>query len=211
MKKSSIRKVSLLAVVCATLMLIAFSGCGILSNAMKNIKGELIGNHFNIEFYDHFGTNTLTIEGEKVGLEANYVTTKSVDSDGTTTKNYEMSSVVTMTVDGHQVPMTGETVIFAEDGLNKLEDFSLPGTITTEGGTINIFDRNINKIKNAIGTSKVVIICSQLGVPIAVYGGEQVYWEIPSDLPKMTKLNIDGKALYIHRADYIMLDSDMIK
>lgn len=160
MKKSSVRKVSLAAIICCILMFTVCSCCGLLSNAMKNIKGELIGNHFNIEFYDHFGTNTLTIEGEKVGLEANYVTTKSVDSDGTRSTNYEMSSVVTMTVDGHQVPMTGETVIFAEDGLKKLEDFALPGTITTDGGTINIFDRNINKIKNAIGTSKVVSVGS---------------------------------------------------
>ena len=71
-------------------------------------------------------------------------------------------------------------------------------------------DRNINKIKNIIGTPKVVIICSQLGVPLAVYGGKSVYWEIPDDLPKTTKLNIDGKAIYIHRANYILLDSDMI-
>lgn len=211
MKKNLDRKITLCMSLIAIVVACTFSGCGLFSNAMKNIKGELIGNHFNIEFYDHFGSNTLTIEGTKVGLEANYVTTKSVDSDGTKSTNYEMSSVITLTVDGHQVPMTGETVIFVEDGLNKLEDFELPGTIETSGGTINIFDRNINKIKNAIGTPKAVVICSQLGVPIAVYGGNEVYWDIPSDLPKMTKVSIDGKALYIHRADYIMLDSDMIK
>lgn len=73
-------------------------------------------------------------------------------------------------------------------------------------------DRNINEIKNLIGTPKVVVISSQLGVPIAVYGGgEKVYYEIPDDLPKMTKLNIDGKALYIHRANYIIIDTNMIK
>lgn len=82
--------------------------------------------------------------------------------------------------------------------------------ITADGGTINIVDRNINKIKNYIGTPKVVIICSQLGMPIAVYGGKDVYWEIPDDLPKTTKLTIDGKALYIHRANYILLNSNLI-
>ena len=87
----------------------------------------------------------------------------------------------------------------------------MPETISTDGGTINIIDRNINKIKNVLGTPKVVIICSQLGIPIAVYGGSKVYWEIPDDLPKMTKLNIDGKALYIHRANYILIDSEIIK
>lgn len=111
-----------------------------------------------------------------------------------------------------RVEQTGNTVIFAEYGIKKLEDFTLPSDITTNGsGTINIVDRNINDIKNLLGTSKVIVVCSQLGVPIAVYGGENVYWEIPDDLPQTTKINIDGLALYIHRANYILLDSDMIK
>lgn len=198
------------SIICVAILLISLSSCGWFGNKMKNIKGELVGNDFTIDFYDNFGTNILTIYGDKVGVEANYVTTTSIDSDGSESRNYELSSVVTLTVDGKQVAQTGNTVIFAEEGLKKLEDFQLSGQITTSGGTINILDRNINKFKNILGTSKVVIICSQLGVPIAVYGGESVYWEIPDDLPKTTKLNIDGKALYIHRANYILLDSEMI-
>ena len=41
--------------------------------------------------------------------------------------------------------------------------------------------------------------------------GEDVYWEIPDDLPKMTKLMIDGKALYIHRANFEIIDKELIK
>lgn len=187
------------------------TGCGWFSNKIKNIKGELIGNNFTIDFYDNFGNDILTINGDKVGLEANYVTTETISSEGETSTNYELSSVVTLTVDGKQVNQTGNTVIFAEEGLTKLEGFELSDEITSNGGTINIFDRNINKIKNLLGTPKVVIICSQLGVPLAIYGGNSVYWEIPDNLPKTTKLNIDGKALYIHRANYILLDSEMIQ
>lgn len=194
------------------LMVVSVSSCGWLTNQIKNIKGELIGNHFNINFYDHFGNDVLTISGKKVGLQANYTENVSLDSEGNTITNYEQSSVITLTVDGNQVPFTGNTVVFAEEGLKKLEDFELAENIVTDGGgTINIADRNINKFKNILGTPKVVVVCSQLGVPIGVYGGEKVYWEIPDDLPKTTKLTIDGKALYIHRATYIMLDSDMVK
>ncbi|MFR2533695.1 MAG: DUF5052 family protein [Clostridia bacterium] len=199
-------------ILCLCLLLTSLTGCAWFSNEMKNIKGELIGNHFSIDFYDNFGNKVVTMEGEKVGMEANYVKSKSVNSEGTTSTNYEQSSVITMTIDGNQVAQTGNTVIFAEDGIKKLDDFNLPSDITTNGdGTINIFDRNINKIKNLLGTPKVIVVCSQLGVPIAVYGGENVYWEIPDDLPKTTKLNVDGLALYIHRANYILLDSEMIK
>lgn len=200
------------AILCLCLMIPSLTGCAWLANEMKNINGELIGNHFAIEFYDDFGNNIVTMEGTKVGIEANYVKSKSVDEDGTESTNYELSSVVTMTIDGNQVAQTGNTVIFAEDGIKRLEDFNLPSNITTDGGgTINIFDRNINEIKNLLGTPKVIVVCSQLGVPIAVYGGENVYWEIPDDLPKTTKLNVDGLALYIHRAKYILFDSKMIK
>lgn len=211
MKKTNIKRILGVAI-CVCLVLTLLTGCSWFSNEMKNIKGELIGNRFAIDFYDNFGNKIVTMEGKKVGIESNYIQTKAVDSEGEKSTNYELSSVITMTIDGNQVAQTGNTVIFAEYGIKKLEDFTLPSDITTNGsGTINIVDRNINDIKNLLGTSKVIVVCSQLGVPIAVYGGENVYWEIPDDLPKTTKINIDGLALYIHRANYILLDSDMIK
>ena len=208
MKKK--RFIRFISIACLIAIIFSLSSCAWLSNEMKNIKGELIGNNFSIDFYDNFGSNILTIYGNKVGLEANYVSTTSIDSEGAESTNYELSSVVTLTIDGNQVAQTGNTVIFAEKGLQKLEDFKISDEISTSGGTINILDRNINDIKNVLGTPKIVIICSQLGVPLAVYGGKSVYWEIPNDLPKTTKLNIDGKALYILRANYILLDSEMI-
>ena len=51
---------------------------------------------------------------------------------------------------------------------------------------------------------------SQLGNPIVAYGGNDVYWEIPDNLPKTTKLIIDDKALYIHRANYILIDTELV-
>ena len=207
--KKTIRKISIFLAL--TLVLSTFSSCAFLKNKLKNIKGELVGNSFTIDFYDNYGSDLLTIHGNKVGLEANYVSTDSIDSDGSTTTNYELSSVVTLTVDGSQIAQTGNTIIFAENGITKLEDFALQSTeISTSGGSINLLDRKINKLQNLIGTPKIVIVCSQLGIPIAVYGGNNVYWEIPDDLPKTTKLNIDGKALYIHRTNYILLDSSII-
>ena len=197
--------------VCITLVFILLTSCAWFSNEVKNIKGELVGNDFTIDFYDNFGSNILTIYGDKVGVQANYIESDIIDSDGYTSTSYELSSVITITVDGNEIDQTGNTIIFAEKGIKKLEDFSLSEEIFSSGGTINIVDRNINKLKNIIGTPKVIVICSQLGVPIAVYGGESVYWEIPDDLPKTTKLNIDGRALYVHRANYILLDKDMIE
>ena len=193
------------------LMLISMSGCAWIGNKIKEVKGELIGNRFDISIYDNFGNNILNIDGDKVQVDSNTVEVLSVNADGSYSTTFEMSSVLTNTIDGDNMETVGNTVIYAEEGLKKLKDFEMDTNLNTSGGSVNIIDRNINKIKNVLGTSKVVIISSQLGVPLAVYGGSRVYYEIPDDLPKMTKLNVDGKALYIHRANYIIIDTDMIK
>ena len=204
-----IKKMLCLMLVLVTMF--SLSGCSWLDSQIKDMKGELVGNSFDISIYDNFGNNTLNISGDKVQVDANTVKVKSVDSDGNWSTTYEMSSVISNTIDGNNMEQVGNTVIYAERGLNKITDFELPTDIETSGGTFNLLDRNINDIKNLIGTPKVVVISSQLGVPIAVYGGDKVYYEIPDDLPKMTKLIVDGKALYIHRANYIILDTNMIK
>lgn len=206
------KKTKVLALILALVLVTTnLTGCAWLDSQIADMKGELIGNSFDVMIYDNFGTNILNIHGDKVKVDNNIVEVKSVDSDGGWTTTYEMSSVTSNTIDGNNMNQVGNTVIYAERGLNQITDFDLPTDISTSGGTFNLLDRNINKIKNFIGTSKVVVISSQLGVPIAVYGGEKVYYEIPDDLPKMTKLSIDGKALYVHRANYIILDTAMIK
>ena len=205
-------KKKLVALVLAfVLSITSLPGCAWLDSKIADMKGELIGNSFDISIYDNFGTNILNISGDKVQVDANIVEVQSVDSSGNWSTTYEMSSVTSNTIDGNNMNQTGNTVIYAERGLEKITDFELPTDIETSGGTFNLLDRNINNIKNLIGTPKVVVISSQLGVPIAVYGGEDVYYEIPDDLPKMTKLSIDGKALYIHRANYIIIDTAMIE
>lgn len=64
----------------------------------------------------------------------------------------------------------------------------------------------VNKYKNAFGKPVVVVIQSQLGNPICAYSGKDVYWKVCEDLPKTTKLMIDDKALYIHRANFQIID-----
>lgn len=200
-----------LTLVLSILVISSVTGCAWIDSQIADIKGELIGNSFDVMIYDNFGTNILNIRGDKVQVDNNIVEVKSVDSEGNWTTTFEMSSVLSNTIDGDNMNQVGNTVIYAERGLKPITDFELPTNIETSGGTFNLLDRNINKIKNLIGTSKVVVISSQLGVPIAVFGGEKVYYEIPDDLPKMTKLSIDGKALYVHRANYIILDTEMIE
>lgn len=45
---------------------------------------------------------------------------------------------------------------------------------------------------------------------ICAYSGDEVYWKVCKDLPKTTKLMIDGKALYIHRANFQIIDKKLL-
>ena len=101
-----------------------------------------------------------------------------------------------------------------QNGLEPEVDFSLDEVNSSGGNGITdnaALARVLNRYKNDFGKSRVVVIKSQLGQPIVAYSGEDVYWEIPDDLPKFTKLMIDGKALYIHRANFQIIDKSLLE
>lgn len=194
--------IALLLMVSMTLM-----SCAWLDDIKATIKGQLIGQEFEITTYDHQAQKTLTISGSKVTVNllensANF----SAESTGF------KSEVIEVTLNGDQMLQVGNTVIFEEKGLDMVTDFEVPKDVSASdnGGFVPV-DRFVNDIKNKIGKPKTIIISSQLGIPIGVYQGYEVYVTIPSDLPKMTRLNIDGKSLYIHRANYVILDTDLIQ
>ena len=79
--------------------------------------------------------------------------------------------------------------------------------------TIIIFCKlhNLNKYKNYFGKPVVIVIKSQTGYPLYAFSGNNVYWEVPDNLPKFTKLTVDGKQLYIHRVNFQIIDKDLLK
>lgn len=204
------RIISILAVVT---LLFSLSGCSMLESAINDIKGNLVGNGYDIYTYDNYGDLVLTTSGDKISISGNKTETTSYDSDGSTITNYEMSSVITITIDGDEIQSCGDTCIFEQNGLDAEVDFTQE---VIDSQTDGSFDENtaiarfVNQYKNMFGKSRVVVVKSQLGQPITAYSGDDVYWEIPDDLPKMTKLMIDGKALYIHRANFQIIDKTLL-
>lgn len=199
------RKMGIIALL--IVLSLALSGCAAILDKIAVIRGDLVGGNYEISVYDHYANKTLTLDGSKitVGLLENDAN-NDVESTG-----FE-SSVLEITVNGNQMIQVGNTVIFAQEGLDMIEDYEVPTDISVNsGGGFVPFDRFINDLKNKIGKEKIVIVSSQMGIPIGVYQGEDVYVTVPDNLPKMTRLNIDGKSLYIHRANYVILDSEMIK
>ena len=194
-------------IVCASTML-SMVGCAELRDLVGTVKGKLIGQKFDISMYDDSGAKTLEVSGNKVtvGLMENSANFNVEDTSGF------KSEVLDITINGKQMLQVGNTCIFEEKGLDMITDFDVPEKVeTTTGGGFVPLDRFVNNYRNKIGKSKVVIVSSQEGLPIGVYQGDDVYVTIPSDLPKMTRLNIDGKSLYIHRANYTILDTALMK
>ena len=194
-------------------LVVALTGCSKLGSIINEIHGSLIGNNYTVYTYDNYGNQTLKTSGKKISITGNKIETVSYDSDGRAVTGYDLSSVITITIDGKEIESCGDTCVFVQNGLEPEVDFSLDEVNSSGGNGITdnaALARVLNRYKNDFGKSRVVVIKSQLGQPIAAFSGDNVYWEIPDDLPKMTKLMVDGKALYIHRANYQIIDKDLL-
>ena len=211
MNKKQKGSVWLLALV-AMISIFVVSGCAKLASAINDIKGSLIGNQYTIYTYGNFGNLVLETSGKKIDIAGNPVKTTSYDENGKVITGYELSSVITITIDGNEIESCGDTCIFVQKGLTPDVDFTTE-TIKSSSGIFDItsISAKLNQYKNKFGKARVVVIKSQLGNPIMAFSGDSVYWEIPEDLPKMTKLMIDGKALYIHRANFQIVDKELIE
>ena len=208
------RKKIVTAMLVAALAVGSLSGCALLDNEVNELNGSITGNTYNASFYSNEGEKFMDMSGQKIDLASNIVKEQSYSSDGGWGYTQTLSSVVTVTIDGKEVESCGSTMIFSEKGLNPEVDFKSPEVInsTTDGslGDNVIIASVVNKYKNYFGKSRVVVIQSQLGDPICAYSGDEVYWQVCQDLPKTTKLMIDGKALYIHRANFQIIDKSLL-
>lgn len=208
------KKKILITVLTILFAIISCSGCALWDNEVNELNGSITGNTYNAGFYTNQGKNFMNVSGQKIDLQSNVIKEKTYNSDNGWGYNQTLSSVVTVIIDGKTIESCGSTMIFAENGLNPEVDFNSPEVIksTSDGsfGDNVIIASIVNKYKNYFGKSRVVVIQSQLGDPICAYSGNDVYWEVCQDLPKTTKLMIDGKALYIHRANFQIIDKNLL-
>lgn len=211
------RKIKILAAAAAAVLVLGLSACSIagLGSAFNDMNGTITGNTYHCAFYTNNGENFMNVTGQKIDIDSNAVKELTYsDSDGWGyTKT--LSSVLTITVDGKQIESCGSTIVFAEDGLEPDVDFNAEQMLQIESSASGIGDNTIiakvvNDYQNYFGKSIVVVIQSQLGDPICAYSGDDVYWEVSEDLPKTTKLMVDGKALYIHRANFQIVDKELL-
>lgn len=200
----------MMALILAFAIILSIGGCAMFDSKVENLHGSIVGNTYECQFYTNNGVKFMTAVGDKIDIVANIVKERIVDGDG---DGYAktLSSVLTITIDGHEMSSCGSTILFVEKGLTP--DLVITNDISSHsyGVDSNTAIANIiNRFKNNFGKPVVAVIQSQLGDPICAYSGNEVYWEVCENLPKTTKLMIDGKALYIHRANFQLIDTALL-
>ena len=200
--------------ICAASAIASLSGCASIEQNMSDFNGHIYGTTYTIDTFDNFGRKVLTTHGERIDIHGNVVREETYNSTDSQASGYvnTLSGVISLTIDGYEMLTCGDTCIFYEDGLTPDYEFYLD-TINSESDSImqsTLISGIVNSVKNKFGKAVVVVIKSQTGAPIYAFSGRRVTWSIPADLPKFTKLMVDGKALYLHRANFQILDKELI-
>ena len=183
----------------ALIACIAMTGCSAIGAYLSQLRGELFGNNYDIRQYDDFGNLVFTVHGNKVTMDCE------LDEYG------EVTSYIDITIDGKSWKHVGSTLVFAQRGVDMITDFQLPEDMQTPGSSTGLMaiDRRINEYANYFGKDLVVLVSSQNGTPIGLFQGDDCYTEIPGDLPKTTLIHIDGKLVYVHRANVDIIPASL--
>lgn len=218
-------------------MAISLCACGMPPNGGTHVAApsssdpasEPVKISFMSEFYDNHGNQWLAVEGTSFDIEPNKVKEYSYDSDGSWISQWTTSSVMSITVDGKHIESCGSTVLFYDTRLEKL-NLELPEEITlSQGDSATIYSpydgysyANDNwglrywfweteEQANVTPAARIVIIQSQEGDPICMFAGDNVSWSVSRSLPKTTELMIDGKVVYVHRANFSIVDTSVFE
>ena len=194
-------------------MMLSLTACAQFQSGIHDLHGSIIGNEYYIDIFDNTGIRTLRSHGKKIDIDNNIVEEQTYSSDSDSWLSTKtLSSVVTITIDGKQLISCGDTCIFYDTRLSPDYEFYLDNVDSSSSGLMDsaLISGLVNSVKNKFGKPMIVVIKSQMGAPIYAFSGNKVYWEIVDDLPRFTKLMIDGKALYIHRANFQIIDKALL-
>lgn len=221
MKRKIIRGIA------ASILALSLTACGEISTTTLEVPSNSnIEISYVAEFYDNYGEKWMSTEGISFNISPNKVKEYSYDSDGSWISQWTTSSVMSIEIDGHNIESCGSTVIFYDTRLEKIET-EIPQDIALSTGnsysvstpndlrfsdywTLRYWWDSAQQANSAI-KSRAVIIQSQNGDPICMFQGDKVSWEVSRNLPKTTEIFIDGMPIYIHRANFAIVDLTILE
>lgn len=215
----------IMAVIFTIVLLLNLCACTDVStitmDASSSETGDAVKISYVADFYDNYGDQWLSVKGNSFNISPNKVKEYAYDSDGSWISNWTTSSVMSIDIDGNKIESCGSTVLFYDTRLEKI-DIDIPQNVDliTENGysvtapndlrvsdywSLNWWFITKNQ-SNTTVRSRMVIIQSQNGNPICMFNGDNVSWEVSRNLPKTTEIMIDGMPVYVHRANFAIVD-----
>ncbi len=184
------------------------AGCQAVDNYLKNLEEDFEGLTMVVRTFDEDSQVIDRIEGKSMSFSRNSDFDKH-DNEGKTTK---LGSVLKITIGKHEIDHVGSSLVAEEKGLHDIfADYRKTVDLKNDNSDIPIINRIVSAYKNDFtGKSKVILIRSQKGTPLATYSGEKVSIN-DSSVPNTTELLIDGKRLLIYRCDYTIYDLELLQ
>ena len=170
-------------------LLLSLTGCSDFQNWELSMRSKIGALPLTVSTYDS--------NGQKISQKS---------SNGT-----EHSSVIDVDYGNNRMIHVGSTMI-AYEGLKNYEDaFNKKVKIDDQNRSVPLLNTMYQNFKNDWnGSSRVVMIRSQLGMPIAVFIGNHVSIH-KSDMKNATQFVIDGHRLFVYRADYTVYPMSSLK
>ena len=182
---------------------IFLAGCQAVDNYLKNLEEDFEGLTMVVRTFDEDSQVIDRIEGKSMSVSRN------TDFDGETTS---LGHVLKITIGKHEIDHVGSSLVAEEKGLRDLfAEYRKTVDLKNDDSDIPIINRIVSAYKNDFtGKSKVILIRSQKGTPLATYSGDKVSIN-DSDIPNTTELLVDGKRLLIYRCDYTIYDLALLQ
>lgn len=196
------KKIGMVGLLTATIFL---SGCQQIENWTLDVQEATKGLTGTVQSYDEESNIIDHIYGESVAFSTNNAFVQ-ISENGT-----KSGSVLDVTVGGKQMVHVGSTLLFYEDGLSNIfDDYARTVDIENLDRATPIVNSMVNTYQNKFtGQDSVILIRSQSGKPLATFAGDDVVVEA-MDVEKMTKIMVDGKRIYIYRADYTIYETALL-
>lgn len=206
MGKRTNEKVCYLVLLVFSLFLL--SGCAELTQWGDKVNQSLNGVEATYKTYAQDGTKIDEVKGKSFQITRNKAF-DTVNSDGFSNKD---SQVLLISLGSSIISHVGSTMILEEVGLEDIQ-----GQFDTQLFIENMEPGTpfLNKMRESYqnswsGKSKTILIRSQDGLPIATYTGNHVE-VFSTDIPKTTWFQVDGKMLFVYKADYTVIDNDLVE
>lgn len=192
MRKKKLISLLSLSILSVTLL----SGCSNFENWELSMRSKIGALPLTVSTYDSNGQKIDQIKAKSVNIHTDKKMSQK-DSNGN-----EKSSVIDIDYGHNRMIHVGSTLI-AYEGLKNYEDeFNKHVNINDQNKAVPLLNTMYQNFKNDWnGDAKVVMIRSQLGMPIAVFTGKNVSIH-KSDMKNATQFVIDGHRLVAYRADY---------